>query len=79
VLGHADPSFTLRTYAHSSDEAMQTASAALANLFETGDRGPVCHGVTRPTQIGQINRLRDQVSRCLSPSIHRLLHIISGR
>lgn len=35
MLGHADASFTLRTYAHSSDEAMGTASAALASLFET--------------------------------------------
>ena len=36
MLGHADPAFTLRTYAHSSDEAMQTASTALASLFSSG-------------------------------------------
>lgn len=41
MLGHADPSFTSRTYAHSSDEAMQTASVALASLFETGSQGSV--------------------------------------
>lgn len=34
-----DPSFTSRIYAHSPDEAMQTASAALASLFETGNSG----------------------------------------
>lgn len=36
VLGHADPAFTLRTYAHSSDEAMAAAITTLANLFEAG-------------------------------------------
>lgn len=37
ILGHADPAFTLRTYAHSSDGAMAAASATLASLFESGD------------------------------------------
>jgi len=40
MLGHADPAFTLRTYAHSSDEGMQAAATALATLFETGSSVP---------------------------------------
>jgi integrase len=42
VLGHADASFTLRTYAHSCDESMRTATAVLASLFETRAVGSVC-------------------------------------
>lgn len=34
ILGHADPAFTLRTYAHSSDEAKRAATATLASLFD---------------------------------------------
>ncbi|MCW2527935.1 MAG: hypothetical protein JWM76_2795 [Pseudonocardiales bacterium] len=34
VLGHAGPAFTLRSYAHSSDEAMSAAASTLATLFE---------------------------------------------
>jgi integrase len=37
VLGHADPSFTLRTYAHSTDEAVTAATATLAGLLSAGD------------------------------------------
>ncbi|HTR70378.1 MAG TPA: tyrosine-type recombinase/integrase [Mycobacteriales bacterium] len=33
ILGHADPSFTLRTYSHASDEAKRQASATLAKLL----------------------------------------------
>ena len=40
MLGHADPAFTLRTYAHSSDDATTAASSTLATLFEA-DRGSV--------------------------------------
>ena len=40
MLGHADPSFTLRTFAHSSDEGMHAAATALASLFETGSSVP---------------------------------------
>jgi integrase len=39
MLGHADASFTLRTYAHSSDESKAAASKTLANLFETRSAG----------------------------------------
>jgi integrase len=38
MLGHADPAFTLRTYAHSSDDAMTAASSTLATLFEADGR-----------------------------------------
>jgi hypothetical protein len=38
--GHADPAFTLRTYAHSSDEAMDGAAKTLANLFTAGTPTP---------------------------------------
>ena len=31
--GHADPAFTLRTYAHSQDNAMRDASTLLARDF----------------------------------------------
>jgi hypothetical protein len=31
--GHADPAFTLRTYAHAQDEAMRDASTLLARDF----------------------------------------------
>ena len=31
--GHADPAFTLRTYAHAQDEAMRDASASVARDF----------------------------------------------
>jgi integrase len=34
MLGHADPAFTLRTYAHSSDEALTAASSALSGFFD---------------------------------------------
>jgi integrase len=40
VLGHADASFTLRTYVHSSDDATRTATAVLARLFETRAGSP---------------------------------------
>jgi integrase len=33
ILGHADPAFTLRTYAHSTDEGQRAASATLASLI----------------------------------------------
>jgi len=34
--GHADPAFTLRTYAHSQDDALRDASALLARDFTEG-------------------------------------------
>jgi integrase len=34
--GHADPAFTLRTYAHSQDDALRDASALLARDFSEG-------------------------------------------
>jgi integrase len=34
--GHADPAFTLRTYAHSQDGALRDASALLARDFSEG-------------------------------------------
>jgi hypothetical protein len=44
-------SFTLRTYAHSFDEAMSAVATTLANLFEAGNRSP-CDTVTRASQKG---------------------------
>lgn len=35
ILGHADASFTLRTYVQSTDDAMSAASATLVTLFES--------------------------------------------
>jgi integrase len=34
MLGHADPGFTLRTYAEKTEESMKAASATLASLFD---------------------------------------------
>ncbi len=37
-LGHADSAFTMRTYAHSTDDALRIAASTLQSMF--GPTGP---------------------------------------
>jgi len=39
-IGHNDASLTMRLYAHSQDEAMKTAGAALNRVVTLGDKQP---------------------------------------